>query len=228
MNNTYFDQIYCICMPDRVRQRNLFLEQIHQLFPDVEPIIFPAISTRHLNNHHIGCALSHRAVIADAKINNYKNILVFEEDAILHKSFDIILSNCVKELENIKWDVLYLGAHVWENNFEKFQGCIFSEKVHSSTCMHGMAYNNSNGIFDYLLANIPSTIEDMIPWCNKYAAIDQWFMYYIQSPKYGKNDRLFNAIITSPRICSQPCLIIGGNKPDKLTDFFNINIHNNT
>ena len=79
-------------MEDRPKKKQNLLRQLNDHFPAWDPEVFNAINTRYLKNHYIGCTLSHRAVIQDAKDKKYKNILVFEEDAILHKNFKELFS----------------------------------------------------------------------------------------------------------------------------------------
>ena len=108
---SHFDKIYCICMEDRPQKKEKLLQQINHHFPNCDLEIFKAISTRHLKNHHIGCALSHRSVIQEAKDRKYKNILVFEEDALLHENFKNHLIENVQELK--KMDITNAIANDW-------------------------------------------------------------------------------------------------------------------
>ena len=71
----YFDKVYCICLEDRPKKKAKLLEQLKHHLPEYKPEVFNAINTRHLENHHIGCALSHRSIIQEAKNKKYKNIL---------------------------------------------------------------------------------------------------------------------------------------------------------
>lgn len=220
----FFDAIYCICMDDRPQKRKRLFGQIHSHFPDWNPTLFPAISTRYLKNHHIGCALSHRSVIQEAKEKNYKNILVFEEDAVFHRDFKKHLIRNLKELKTTPWDILYLGACVWnpkppENPrvFEPVLNCGKLKILTKSTCTQALAYNHT--CYDYILNSLPNTVKKMTEWCKQHAAIDQWLMYKMQGSGSVKDGlRQFNCYITEPRICSQPFLI-GGNKQDKPFDF---------
>ena len=222
--NIFFDKVYCLCMADRPRKQQKLLAQLKHFYPDVTPYIFNAISTRHLNNHHIGCALSHRAIIQEAKDNGYKNVFVFEEDALLHKDFKNLLERNVHELKQVPWDILYLGACVWNpkppkkpRTFESVKDCDNLKILTKSTCTQALAYNNT--CYDYILNSLPSSIEDMTSWCKKHAGIDQWLMYKMQgvgSIKQG--ERNFNCYITEPRICSQP-FMVGENKQDSPSDF---------
>jgi len=213
-------------MEDRPKKKDKLLEQLNHHLPEYKPEVFKAISTRHLKNHHIGCALSHRAVIQESKDKKYKNVLVFEEDAIFHKNFKVLFHKNINELKNAQWDILYLGACVWNpkppkktRTFESVINCDYLKILTRSTCTQALAYNHT--CYDYILNSLPNTIKKMDEWRKKHCAIDQWLMYKMQgigSIKDGK--RKFNCYITEPRICSQPFLI-GENKQDSIKDFNN-------
>ena len=200
----YFDQVYCICMLDRPQKQKRLLKYLKHFYPNLVPKVFEAINTRHLKNHHVGCGLSHRGVIQDAKNMGHKRILVFEEDAVFHKDFSYHFSKNVDELKKIKWDACYLGAMTWNRNpFPKVAGCERIEILNGSTCTEGIAYNES--LYDYILESWPSTMTGMRNFCKRHAAIDQWLMFKVQGKGaekdgFGKK----NAVIFSPRICSQP------------------------
>ena len=215
----FFDKVFCICMADRPKKQEKLLAQLKHFYPDLTPRVFEAISTRHLKNHFIGCTLSHRAVIQEAKERGYKNILVFEEDAMFRRDFKNLLKKNTQELVNASWDILYLGACVWNpkppnppRTFDPVEGCEHLKILTGSTCTQALAYNNT--CYDYILESWPDNIDEMSQWCKKHAALDQWLMYKMQgggSTKKGR--RKFNCYITNPRLCSQPFLV-GGNKQD--------------
>tara|TARA_Y100000590_G_scaffold465990_1_gene639915 strand:+ start:2205 stop:2936 length:732 start_codon:yes stop_codon:yes gene_type:complete len=62
-----------------------------------------------LNPGQIGCALSHIKIWEDAIKNNYKNIIVFEDDAIIPNNFWDRLNESYKALP-YNWDMLLLGG----------------------------------------------------------------------------------------------------------------------
>ena len=226
MELNYFDKVYCICMEDQPAKRTRLLGQLKLFYPTLEPTVFNAISTRHLKNHHIGCALSHRAVVESAKKKGYRRILVLEEDALLHKNFKFLLDHTSRELEPLPWNVFYLGACIWETKaskpnrvFKKVRGAPHLEIPTGCTCTHGIAYNEL--IYDYLLEKWPDNIDDMKLWCKKHAAIDQWLMYHLQGGGANRNQLgASNTLMCSPRACTQPFLT-GKNKQDKPADFLN-------
>lgn len=224
-----FKNVTCICMPDRPKKRDFLQAQIHDYFGNIDVDWVDAVNTRHLKNHHVGCALSHRKVIQKAKDNNYDNILVFEEDAIMHNQINLYIDNIYDELADIEWDILYLGACVWDpkkgpsRQFDRIPKRNHLVRVTGSTCTHGIAYNST--CYDYLLNELPGDIDGMREWCKINAAIDQWFMYHFQGLRSDSipgskkiNGVTFNCLMADPRVVSQPFLI-ADHKQDSPKDF---------
>jgi len=58
------------------------------------------------NKYALACLLSHLEIIKDAKLNNYKRILIFEDDIIISNRF----LKDVSKIKKTEWKLLYLGA----------------------------------------------------------------------------------------------------------------------
>ncbi|MBW1615260.1 MAG: glycosyltransferase family 25 protein [Deltaproteobacteria bacterium] len=76
----YFDAIYCINLDAAERRWQEMQKRFEKLGIVDRVRRFSAIETP--ESHHIGCALSHRAIIEKAEKYNFKNVLIFEDDAI--------------------------------------------------------------------------------------------------------------------------------------------------
>lgn len=60
----------------------------------------------------IGCTMSHYTLMQNLlKDNNYENYLILEDD-IQFKDKMFYINNVFKSLENIDWDIVYLGYHI--------------------------------------------------------------------------------------------------------------------
>ena len=192
----FFDAIYCINLDsDSVRWSNA-LKRFEKLGIRYRVQRYSAIETP--ESHHIGCALSHRQVVAEAKEKGYENILVFEDDVIFHVDALEHLGKSVSELKQQRWFVFYLGGMKWmklgRKPYKKIPGCEFLDRPEGMTCTHAVAYHSS--FYDKLLADIPHTMEGLENWIrDSYAAIDQ----YLPS-----QDHL---VVMSPVIASQPALL---------------------
>lgn len=197
-------------MADRPGKKDFLLRQIKHFYPDLKPIVFDAINTRRIKGrgHHVGCAMSHRNVMQDAKTQGFKRIVVFEEDAILHKDFKNILSKATKEIKDKPWDLFYLGAHCQRNikinPFPKEEECKYLLKPKGVTCTHGLCYNET--FYDWVINRIPDQIESAHKWCKNHIAIDQWFRNFQNQDHKGYKEYIKRnpiAYIVEPIITTQ-------------------------
>lgn len=225
----YFEAIYCICMQDRPKKKERLLNQLKHFFPDIEPVVFDAINTRDMKpkGHHIGCALSHRNVVEEARDKGYRRIMVFEEDALLHIDFKNEIQKSIRELRFREWDLFYLGAHcqrnIKERPFPKEKKCNSLSIATGVTCTHGICYNHS--FYNFLINKIPKDIKKAEEWCRKSIAIDQWFRYF-QNRK-NKNFKAHAkrhpiAYINEPILATQPFMTTkyGKNRQDNFKHFW--------
>jgi hypothetical protein len=176
----FFDAIYCINLDDaadRWRCASVHFEAAgiaHRMRR------FPAISTP--ENHHIGCALSHRAIVDEARRLGLNNVLVFEDDVILTEDALPQLDLAIRELDGRSWDLFYLGGCRWEHRFPMVDGCTHLECAGPVTCAHAIAYRQS--VYDRILAEVPSELQPMGEWLKTYHGIDQYYAFFIPERKY--------------------------------------------
>jgi hypothetical protein len=189
----YFDAIYCINLDrDRGRWRKMadrfrglgILDRVRR---------FPAIETP--TNHHIGCALSHRAIIQEAKRQGLANVLVFEDDALFTPTARADMARSVAELRGRPWRTLYLGGHRWGRTFELAPGCRALEEPHGLTCCHAIAY--SAAIYDRILADVPATPSGVALWLRVHHGIDQYYARALDGMH----------LLTRPAVASQPPIL---------------------
>ena len=189
----FFDAIYCINL-DRASDRwEAMQRRFRELGIEKRVRRFAAIETPH--NHQIGCALSHRSIIAEAKQLHLENVLVFEDDARFSPDAIPELRNSLDELKRREWYTLYLGGHRWGQSFEKAAGCRYLEVPHQMTCAHAIAYNHT--IYDRILAAIPASAAQTALWCRQHHAIDKFLA------------RCFDGLhlVTAPVISSQHSIL---------------------
>jgi hypothetical protein len=189
----FFDAIYCINL-DRAQKR---WEDVSRRFEALgiahRVRRFAAIETP--SDHHIGCALSHRAILAEAKAQGLHNVLVFEDDVLFSPNAAEELRRAVNEIERRSWATLYLGGHRWGQSFETVPGCQYLEQPHGLTCTHAIAYHES--IFDRVLSDVPATPSAAALWLRQHHGIDQ---YYARSL-----DGLH--LVTNPVIAAQASIL---------------------
>lgn len=109
----YFDKVYCVNMdkrPDRWEQakkefKKLGIEDQVERWPGVEN-----------KDGNLGCTLSHLSIIKHCKKNNFKKILIFEDDVLFVENDVNKLQKAFNELFEIEnWDLFYIGSTVDPN-----------------------------------------------------------------------------------------------------------------
>ena len=187
----FFDSIHCINMDCATERWRNMRERFARLGIGDRVQRFSAIATP--GNHHIGCALSHRALIAQARERGYRRILVFEDDALFLDRTPQVLAQALPELERIHWHIFYLGAMTWGRELPPEPGCEFLSRAQGVTCTHALAYHED--VFPSLLQELPADIAGMADWLIRHQGIDQ---YLGQLPK---------AVMLRRPVSTQPFLL---------------------
>jgi hypothetical protein len=188
----FFDAIYCINLDRATDKWKDMQRRFHDLGIAKRVRRFAAIETPH--NHHIGCALSHRGVIAEAKQLQLKNVLIFEDDARFSPDAIPELRNSLDELKRREWHNLNLGGHRWGKSFEKAPGCCYLEVPDGLTSAHAIAHNHT--VYDTILADIPSSAAEAALWC-RHNAFDKYLIRRFQGMR----------LVTSPIIATQHAIL---------------------
>ncbi|MFT5136827.1 MAG: glycosyltransferase involved in cell wall biosynthesis [Arenicella sp.] len=190
----FFDAIYCINLDRKEERWQSAMAQFKQLGIAHRIQRFSAIETP--ENHHVGCALSHRAIIQSASINQHENVLVLEDDVIFDAATLTHLAKSLEEAKAASWDILYLGGHCWEKQYPLLNGCEHLREIANGeigpTSTHALVYTQSS--YSQLLAELPDTIEQMTSYIEtKLPAIDQ----------YLAKETTLKKLITEPKVATQ-------------------------
>ncbi|MDP2834998.1 MAG: glycosyltransferase family 25 protein [Pseudomonadota bacterium] len=189
----YFERIWCINLQsadDRWRRMTARFERLG-IGDRVER--FPAVSTP--GNHHVGCALSHRRIMAAARAAGAQRILVFEDDALFLDETRAYLAAAVDEMQDIAWDIFYLGGCVRATECPPIPGCRHLLLPRRQTYTHAVAYNAA--FMDRVLAELPADLHDMLRWVDEHTAIDRYFERMLDH----------KPVIITPVVASQPWLL---------------------
>jgi len=152
----FFFSIYCINLDGAQRRWQEMQRRFKKLGILKRVRRFSAIQV--LGVHHIGCALSHRAIIEKAEKYNLKNVLVFEDDAIFLDNILELLKKSIKELKAKPWNIFSMGGHRHGRQFEKAEGC--NNLIYPCLDLTGtqaIAYNCT--IYKKILEDVPANIE---------------------------------------------------------------------
>jgi GR25 family glycosyltransferase involved in LPS biosynthesis len=181
---SYIDAVYCLYMPEPHgrRRKEFLLNSLDHFYSKIPLILFEGYNGRHLPMH-AGCSLSYRNIFTDAIEKGFNQILILEEDAILHKKFDIHLERGLKELQEKEvWDMFYIGGYggryerstlqIERGKNKKTNSCL--TRPIGVTTTHGVLYSRS--MFQYIVDSIPddeSVVADLIS-ATPENAIDKW------------------------------------------------------
>jgi hypothetical protein len=193
---TFFDAIFCLNLDsatDRWSQAALRHEELGIAW-QVER--FPGVATP--DNPHRGIAMSFRQMIVEANRRGYEHVLVLEDDAVFLDDTLPVLRSVAAELSDCEWDLCYLGACVWSQVFPFLGDSTVLQACGPVTCTHAVAVHRS--AYSRLQAEIPSAAPELDLWIRDELAVDQYLSRRIA-------DGTYRAVITSPRIASQPNLL---------------------
>jgi hypothetical protein len=196
---SFFDAILCLQVDERADDWPEVWQRFDALGMGRVVERFAAITTP--DNHHAGCARSHRAMVAEAKRRGLRNVLVIEEDAIFRDDTLEVVSRALAELDGRDWDLLYLGGlHRMPAKHPPtpVAGCAVLEKPGFVTTSHAVAYNAS--AFDRILDEIPEGPEALDTWLTTFRAIDHYLPKRIL-------DGAFTAFVMNPRVVAQPWML---------------------
>jgi len=185
----FFDAIYCINLDGETERWRQAQEQFRRLGIDKRVRRFAAVETP--ANHQIGCALSHRAVVEQARLQALSNVLVFEDDVRFTPTAIRDVERSLAELRPRPWEALYLGGERWGRTFEKVAGCRYLETAERLTTTHAIAYNQT--VYERVLAGVPATPAAVALWLRAHHGIDQFYAVQLAGLK----------LITCPAVATQ-------------------------
>jgi hypothetical protein len=176
----FFDAIYCINLAEETGRWREVMTRFARLGFANRVRRFEAIPTQ--PNHHIGCGLSHRGVIAEAARQGFRNVLVFEDDVLFTSDAIEGLQSAIADLQGIEWRMLYLGACRWNQEFPVISGRSRLAQAGPVTCAHAVAYHAS--IYGHLLSEVPADPAGMERWLEMHHGIDQYYAFHVCEGKY--------------------------------------------
>ena len=97
----FFDAIYCINLDHETGRWESVMRQCKALGIDHRIRRFAAIDTP--TSRGIGRALSHRAIVAEAKWQGLDNVLVLEDDVVFSRRTAEVLAQSLAELREREW-----------------------------------------------------------------------------------------------------------------------------
>lgn len=197
----YFDNIYCINLDSRPDRWRYVCKHFSKFGLKNKVERFSAIDIR--NNPELkkqekllqenfsllamcGCMLSHRSIIENAWAKGFKNVLVFEDDVRILQDNIVFLKESLNELDNLDWDVFYLGAtYLWP--LKTISSYLVN--VHNGAyATHAISYNNT--VYERILDLLPSNPKEFLESGQfEVNALDKWLQsnLFDHGKFYGTN-----------------------------------------
>lgn len=100
----FFEAIYCINLKNRPDKWSNAEKEFEKIGIKGKVVRFDAIEVK--ENGHIGCMLSHRAIIKMSQEKKLKNVLVFEDDIVFTGTMED-LNDFLGFSNKNNWDLLY-------------------------------------------------------------------------------------------------------------------------
>jgi GR25 family glycosyltransferase involved in LPS biosynthesis len=152
-----FDKVYCINLEHREDRKNHILSECNKYeLGDVS--FFKAFNGNNflnpykISNGCFGLILTNIEIIKEAKNNNYKNILILEDDCYFTR--EVLNINTYFDALPDDWDMLYLGGN-HNTHIGNSPPIVINEKIvklHSTLTTHFVAINNH--MYDVILARL--------------------------------------------------------------------------
>ena len=189
----FFDAIYCINLDHETGRWESVMRQCKALGIDHRIRRFAAIDTP--TSRGIGRALSHRAVVAEAKWQGLDNVLVLEDDVVFSRRTADVLAQSLAELREREWRLLSLGGSCGDRAFPGASGDRFLQTAQGSMSLHAVAYHHT--VYDQILTEVPATPTGMARWLQTHPGIGH---YYAE-----RFDGM--SLVTCPSVATQPSLL---------------------
>ncbi len=191
----YFDAIFSLNLDNAVERRAAAEHRYAQL--DIAWRVERVSAVETPDNHHRGCALSWRGMIETAQRRGYQHFLGLEDDAVFLDATREVLAGAVAELDDLEWDVCFLGGVEQTAGPGPEPGQRFIKPAGYVTCTHATAIHSR--VFDRILADIPEDGPEFDRWLEEHVAIDQYLGSRCASGE-------LRGVILTPRVASQPAL----------------------
>lgn len=192
----YFDAIFCLNLDGATDRWNNATRRHEQLTIVSLVQRFPGVATP--ENPHKGVAIAFRQMIVEAQRRGLEHLLVFEDDAVFLDETVTVMRSVVTELANQEWDLCFLGACVWSQALPFLGDSSVLQACGPVTCTHAAAFHSR--AYARLVADIPTAAHELDHWLREMYAIDQYLSRRIA-------DGTYRALITSPRVATQPNLL---------------------
>jgi glycosyl transferase family 25 len=199
--NDYFDKVYVLSLRREHKRRDLLTKRLEEIglnfefFDASDGSVFNSLWKKLDNDffttaNYLACQISHLSIYADALLNNYKRILILEDDAIPRKDINELFDSIKNQIPEY-YDILYLGyiplsddKSSWD--YSVIENRFISNNIFDSKNLWGLyAYSISEKMMKYMIDvykdNMPMEIDRFYVENHKeyYGIVPQLFCHDI-------------------------------------------------
>jgi glycosyl transferase family 25 len=153
----FFDKIYCLNLDRRTDRWEDAKKEFKSIGILEHVERFSAIEK---NPGWEGCRDSHIAIIEDAKLNKYKNVLVLEDDVKFINNVSKSLHKSIEELKKYKWYLFYLGATLPPKGVHPVKISDSLYQLGSALTTHAICYNSN--VYDIFLDLVKDSMDSPV------------------------------------------------------------------
>ncbi|CAC5356570.1 GLT25D [Mytilus coruscus] len=172
-----FDKIYIVNLERRPERRQRIEKILAELKLDYS--IFSAVDGRNMTYGEVGCTLSHYFIWKDMIANNYKRILIIEDDASFFPMFRKKWSRAFADIEEFvpNWDLVFLARKPMEKEPELFvEGTKYAKWPGFS--YWGLSYAITRTGVDKIMRQNPlkklTPIDELLPIMYDHHPMPEW------------------------------------------------------
>lgn len=169
--NIFFEKIYIINLVNRPDRKTKIQERLNKLgivaefytaveYPWSNQLLMYMANSgniRFQNSGEFSCMASHYACIYNAKQNEYKSILILEDDTEFLKDFNDIIQSYINALPN-DYDMAYFTCNIWKMD-ERNDWAVEPFWRKASHCNAAAAYAVHSRFYDEILNGLNNNID---------------------------------------------------------------------
>jgi GR25 family glycosyltransferase involved in LPS biosynthesis len=185
--NEFFEQAFYINLDRRTDRREQFEAEMKAVGLEgwatrVPGILYEkgyhACSDCDQCDKHAACGRTHREIILQAKANNFKNILILEDDITFYNEgtlpgIEIIERSLDQLSKQSSWDIIHLSGFTTTDELL----LVAPNLVTTSTILTTHAYGINHTAYDYLLEYNPKTDCPFDGWMGQRPYIKKFLTY---------------------------------------------------
>ena len=167
-----FDAIYCISPDSEDNGQQEMTRRLRAMGIEASVRHFRTVDSG--DSAHVNSAMTHRAILQEAMLQDLDNLLVLEKDALFLDETLAYLSRSIHELKQREWNLFFLGGQLKKTPHPCATGCRFIGIPTELRSTLAVAYGKS--VFEKIVNDLPDSHEKMITWLRDHQGYNSYLM----------------------------------------------------